>query len=95
MSTFIHPFLQMKLAQQSGCQQLFSKRKRGFYALISIPSSSYHLSVQFWKEHEWGYYLHVTYNIKINGNKKISDETIKIYGGVKIGQDYIDKDLDR
>ena len=37
----------------------------------------------------------IVQDIKINGNKKISDETIKIYGGVKIGQDYIDKDLDR
>ena len=37
----------------------------------------------------------IVQDIKINGNKKISDETIKIYGGVKIGEDYIDKDLDR
>ena len=37
----------------------------------------------------------IVQDIKINGNKKISDETIKIYGGVKIGQDYKDKDLDR
>ena len=37
----------------------------------------------------------IVQDIKISGNKKISDETIKIYGGVKIGQDYKDKDLDR
>ena len=37
----------------------------------------------------------IVQDVKINGNKKISDETIKIYGGVKIGQDYKDKDLDR
>lgn len=32
-------------------------------------------------------------NIQINGNKRVSDETIKIYGKIKINQDVTEKDL--
>ena len=31
--------------------------------------------------------------IEISGNKRVSDETIKIYGEIKINQDYGRKDL--
>ena len=33
-------------------------------------------------------------NLKINGNKRVSDETIKIYGEIEIGKDYSEGDLD-
>lgn len=33
-------------------------------------------------------------NIVIEGNKRISKETIKIYGGIKVNENYSDKDLD-
>ena len=32
-------------------------------------------------------------DIVINGNKRVSDETIKIYGGIEINKDYSNKDL--
>jgi len=32
-------------------------------------------------------------NIQINGNKRVSDETIKIYGKIKVNQDVTEKDL--
>jgi outer membrane protein insertion porin family len=32
--------------------------------------------------------------IEINGNKRVSDETVKIYGDVKVNKDYSEKDLD-
>ena len=35
----------------------------------------------------------VVNKIEINGNKRISDETIKIYGNIKISKDYSEKDL--
>ncbi len=34
-------------------------------------------------------------DIKIIGNKRVSDETIKIYGGIDINKNYLDKDLDQ
>ncbi len=33
--------------------------------------------------------------IIINGNKRVSPETIKLYGDIKVNQDYSDKDLNR
>ena len=33
--------------------------------------------------------------IEINGNKRISDETIKIYGGVENNKNYSEKDLNK
>ena len=33
--------------------------------------------------------------IVINGNKRVSPETIKLYGDIKVNQDYSDKDLNR
>ncbi len=33
--------------------------------------------------------------IKIEGNKRVSDETIKIYGNIDLDKDYSEKDLDR
>ena len=33
--------------------------------------------------------------ININGNKRVSNETIKLYGDIKVNQDYSDKDLNR
>ena len=33
--------------------------------------------------------------INITGNKRVSNETIKLYGDIKINQDYSDKDLNR
>ena len=32
--------------------------------------------------------------VDINGNKRVSDETIKIYGGISLKKDYSQKDLD-
>ena len=32
-------------------------------------------------------------NININGNERVSDETIKIYGNIKLNKDYSDSDL--
>ena len=32
-------------------------------------------------------------NIEINGNKRVSDETIKIYGNINLNKDYSEKDL--
>ena len=32
-------------------------------------------------------------NIKIFGNKKVSDETIKIYGDIKVNENYNEKNL--
>ena len=31
--------------------------------------------------------------VKIEGNKRISDETIKVYGDIVIGKDYTEEDL--
>ncbi len=39
-------------------------------------------------------YAEVVKNLIIDGNKRISDETIKIYGGIEINKDYKDSDLD-
>ena len=33
--------------------------------------------------------------IEINGNKRVSDETVKIYGGIELNKDYAEKDLDQ
>ena len=30
----------------------------------------------------------------ISGNKRVSEETIKVYGGIEIGKDYNERDLD-
>ncbi len=38
-------------------------------------------------------YAEVVKNLIIDGNKRISDETIKIYGGIEINKDYKDSDL--
>ena len=35
----------------------------------------------------------VVKEIQITGNKKVSNETIKIYGGIKINEDYNEKKL--
>ena len=32
-------------------------------------------------------------NVQITGNKRVSSETIKIYGGIEINKDYSNKDL--
>ncbi len=37
----------------------------------------------------------VVKEINISGNSRVSDETIKIYGGVKINQDYNEQDLNK
>ena len=37
----------------------------------------------------------VVKKITINGNKRISDETIKIYGDIELNKDYTDEDLDK
>ena len=34
-------------------------------------------------------------NFTVNGNKRISDETIKIYGKIQINKDYNEKDLNK
>ena len=34
-------------------------------------------------------------NIQINGNKRISDETVKIYGGVENNKNYSETDLNK
>ena len=34
-------------------------------------------------------------DIKINGNKRVSTETIKLYGEIDINKDYTDKDIDK
>ena len=34
-------------------------------------------------------------DIKIEGNTRVSNETIKIYGDIKINEDYSEKDLNR
>ena len=33
-------------------------------------------------------------DLKISGNKRVSNETIKIYGKIEIGKDYSESDLD-
>ena len=33
--------------------------------------------------------------IEINGNKRVSDETIKIYGQIELNKEFTDLDLDR
>ena len=37
----------------------------------------------------------VVKKITINGNKRIADETIKIYGDIELNKEYSDKDLDK
>ena len=37
----------------------------------------------------------VVKNIQIDGNKRISDETVKIYGGIKLNKDYSRSDLNK
>ncbi len=37
----------------------------------------------------------VVKNIQIDGNKRISDETVKIYGGIKLNKDYSESDLNK
>ena len=37
----------------------------------------------------------VVKKIDISGNNRVSDETIKIYGDVKVNQDYGEQDLNR
>ena len=32
--------------------------------------------------------------IKVDGNKRVSEETIKVYGNIQIGKDYQEEDLD-
>ena len=39
-------------------------------------------------------YAEVIKNIEITGNKRISDETIKIYGNIELDKDYTNKDID-
>ena len=34
-------------------------------------------------------------NYTVNGNKRISDETIKIYGKIELNKDYSEKDLNK
>ena len=34
-------------------------------------------------------------DLKISGNKRVSNETIKIYGKIEIGKDYSESDLDQ
>ena len=36
----------------------------------------------------------VANNLIIKGNKRVSDETVKIYGEISIGKNYSDNDLD-
>ena len=33
--------------------------------------------------------------VTISGNKRVSEETIKIYGNIKIGKNYSEQDLDK
>ncbi len=37
----------------------------------------------------------VVKNIKINGNKRVSDETIKIYGDISINKNYLESDINK
>ena len=37
----------------------------------------------------------VVKKIDISGNNRVSDETIKIYGDIKVNQDYSEQDLNR
>ena len=34
-------------------------------------------------------------SIKINGNERVSDETIKIYGNIELNKDYNESDLNK
>jgi len=34
-------------------------------------------------------------SVQISGNKRVSDETVKIYGGINIGKDYSEEDLNK
>ena len=40
-------------------------------------------------------YSEVVKSVKINGNKRVSTETINIYGEIKINLDYSEKDINR
>ena len=40
-------------------------------------------------------YAEVVKSIKITGNKRVSDQTIKIYGGIKANQNYLEADIDK
>ena len=33
-------------------------------------------------------------SVQINGNQRVSDETIKVYGEIKINKNYLENDLD-
>ena len=39
------------------------------------------------------FYSEIINKININGNKRISDETIKLFGGIEVNKDYSDNDL--
>ena len=39
-------------------------------------------------------YTETISKIQIDGNKRISEETIKVYGDINIGKDYNEEDLD-
>ena len=34
-------------------------------------------------------------DLKIKGNKRVTNETVKIYGEIEIGKDYSESDLDK
>ena len=34
-------------------------------------------------------------NIEINGNKRISQETIKVYGEIEVNKEYLEEDLNK
>ena len=36
----------------------------------------------------------VVKSVQINGNKRVSEETIKVYGEIEINKNYIENDLD-
>ena len=38
-------------------------------------------------------YSEIINKINIDGNKRISDETIKLFGGIEVNKDYSDNDL--
>ena len=40
-------------------------------------------------------YSEIVKELKVIGNKRVSTETIKLYGEIDINKDYADKDIDR
>ena len=40
-------------------------------------------------------FAEVVKKINISGNSRVNEETIKIYGGIKINEDYSEQDLNR